>query len=147
MLRLEENYRSTAPILKAASSLIAHNSERREKTLFTRQPGGEKIHYTVYESDTEEAAGAISRIKSLKQQGIPYAESAVFYRTNAQSRHFEELLRRDGIPYLLVGGFPFYDRKEIKDLIAYLSVVVNPEDSISLMRIINTPARGFGEAG
>ncbi|HNN58887.1 MAG TPA: UvrD-helicase domain-containing protein [Leptospiraceae bacterium] len=147
VLRLEENYRSTAPILKAASSLIAHNSERREKTLFTRQPGGEKIHYTVYESDTEEAAGAISRIKSLKQQGIPYAESAVFYRTNAQSRHFEELLRRDGIPYLLVGGFPFYDRKEIKDLIAYLSVVVNPEDSISLMRIINTPARGFGEAG
>ncbi|MBL8021152.1 MAG: UvrD-helicase domain-containing protein [Leptospirales bacterium] len=147
VLKLEENYRSTAPILKAASSMITNNESRRDKTLFTRKLEGEKIEYTIYESDQEEAAGVVSKIRSLKNKGIPYNEQAVFYRTNAQSRVFEEMLRREGMAYLLVGGFRFYDRKEIKDLIAYLSVVVNPDDSISLNRIINVPSRGLGEAG
>ncbi|MCE9599486.1 MAG: UvrD-helicase domain-containing protein [Spirochaetia bacterium] len=147
VLKLEENYRSTAPILKAASSMIANNESRRDKTLFTRKLEGDKIEYTIYESDQEEAAGVIGKIRALKTRGIAYNEQAVFYRTNAQSRVFEEILRREGMAYLLVGGFRFYDRKEIKDLIAYLSVIVNPDDGISLNRIINVPTRGLGEAG
>lgn len=147
VLRLEENYRSTSPILRAASTMIARNEDRREKTLFTRREGGEQVSYNLYESDSDEAAAVISKAQTLHSQGIPYKEIAVFYRTNAQSRLFEESLRREGIPYLLVGGFRFYDRKEIKDLIAYLCVVANPDDSVSLSRIANVPNRGIGDGG
>ncbi len=147
VLRLEENYRSTSPILRAASRMIANNFERREKTLFTRKEGGDPVSYNLYESDSDEAAGVISKAVTLHKQGLPYKDIAVFYRTNAQSRLFEESLRREGVPYLLVGGFRFYDRKEIKDLIAYLSVVSNPDDSVSLSRIINVPNRGIGDGG
>lgn len=146
VLRLEENYRSTSPILRAASRMIANNTDRREKTLFTRKEGGEQISYHLYESDADEAHGVISKAKTLQSQGTPWNQIAVFYRTNAQSRLFEESLRKEGIPYLLVGGFRFYERKEIKDLIAYLSVCANPDDSVSLLRILNVPNRGLGDS-
>ena len=145
VLRLEENYRSSAPILQAASVVIANNSMRRGKTLFTRKEGGETPVYTLYDSEQEEAEGILSRIRQLKREGYSTRDMAIFYRTNAQSRVFETLLRREGIPHVLVGGFRFFDRKEIKDFMAYLSVVVNPDDSINLERIINVPARGIGE--
>ncbi len=145
VLRLEQNYRSTQPILNTASSLIAHNQGRRQKTLFTREEGGDAPTYRQYDTDNEEVSGIVSKIISLKSQGWQLSDMAIFYRTNAQSRLFEEALRREDIPYVLVGGFRFFDRKEIKDLIAYMSVLVNPEDTVSLERIINVPARGVGE--
>lgn len=147
ILRLEENYRSTTPILKTASTIIAKNERRREKTLFTGREGGEPVEYRIYENDMEEVQGILSRIRSLKGRGYRLSDNAIFYRTNAQSRIFEQLLRQERVPYVLLGGFRFFDRKEVKDLVAYLSVVVNPEDTVSLERIINVPVRGIGETG
>jgi len=147
VIRLEENYRSTMPILKAASELIAHNTQRKGKTLFTEKEGGEAITLDVYGSDTEEVASILSKIRSFVSHGYAYRDIAVFYRTNAQSRLFEQAFTEEGIPFLLVGGFRFFERKEIKDLVAYLSVIVNPDDSIGLERIINVPPRGIGEVG
>lgn len=145
ILRLEENYRSTAPILHAASTVIANNSKRREKTLFTKKEGGELPEYRAFDSENEEAEFILARIRSLHDAGMAYKNMAVFYRTNAQSRGFETLFRREGIPHILVGGFRFFDRKEIRDFMAYLSVLVNPADSVSLQRIINVPPRGVGD--
>ncbi len=145
VLRLEQNYRSTGKILKAASSIIKNNSGRREKTLYTEQGEGENADYTLYDTESEEATGTVEKILRLKNEGVSLRNVAIFYRTNAQSRVFEEALRSRGVPFVMVGGFRFYDRKEIKDLSAYLSVIVNPLDSVSLERIINVPARGIGE--
>ena len=147
ILRLEENYRSTPLILKAASSVIANNKERRTKTLFTRQDGGQRISQTSYDDETHEAMSIVSRVRSLKSKGVRYKDMAVFYRTNAQSRVFEKVLRENNINYVLVGALRFYERKEIKDLLAYLNVVINPADDLSLERIINMPARGVGDTG
>jgi len=147
VLRLEENYRSTPDILKAASTVIAKNKDRREKTLHTKKPPGEKIRYILFDSEADEAAWVVQSVRKHRQEGLKYSQMAVFYRTNAQSRVFEEALRREGIPFVLVGGFRFFDRKEIRDIIAYLNVIVNPEDNLSLERIANVPPRGLGEAG
>ncbi len=147
ILRLEENYRSTSPILKAASSVISRNEMRRGKTLYTKKEGGEPIILKDCWNDLEEADYVISEIRNLQRKGIKNKEIAVFYRTNAQSRVFETSFRSAGIPYILVGSFRFFDRKEVKDFMAYLSLIVNPEDSAALERIINAPPRGVGEAG
>jgi DNA helicase-2/ATP-dependent DNA helicase PcrA len=145
ILKLEENYRSTPSILKAASQVIARNSMRREKTLFTSKEDGEELRYHIYDSEYEEAESVVSRLQTLRRQGRKLADFAVFYRTNAQSRVFEQILNQQQVPYVLFGGFRFFDRKEVKDMLAYLNVIVNPEDSISLERIINVPARAVGD--
>lgn len=145
ILKLEENYRSTPIILKAASRVIANNSQRREKTLFTSREEGEDLRYHIYDSEYEEAEATVSRIQTLRSQGRPLSDFAIFYRTNAQSRVFEQILNQNSLPYVLYGGFRFFDRKEVKDLLAYLNVIVNPEDSMSLERIINVPARAVGD--
>lgn len=147
VLKLEENYRSSANILNAAGSVIANNRVRRKKNLFTSRDDGLQVTYTEYDDDLGEATQIVARIQNLKRQGIPYKEMAVFYRTNAQSRPFESVLRSERIPYVLVGDIRFYERKEIKDLLAYLNVLVNPADEISLERILNVPARGVGATG
>ena len=144
VLRLEENYRSTSPILKAASSLIANNVKRSKKELFTSRKDGEPVRYILCNGDMDEARHIVNRIRSLKRQGISYSEMAILYRTNAQSRIFEQIFQEEGIPCVIIGGFRFYERAEIKDVIAYLAVTVNPLDSVSLERIINVPARGVG---
>ncbi len=147
VLKLEENYRSTKPILLAASSVIAHNEKRLAKTIYTNREGGQLPKLTLYDNEYEETRAVVSKIRSLLSQGRSGADFAIFYRTNAQSRVFEQLLLEEGLPFILVGSFRFFERKEIKDLLAYLAVIVNPEDSLSLERIINVPARGVGEGG
>ncbi|MCB1172921.1 MAG: UvrD-helicase domain-containing protein [Leptospiraceae bacterium] len=144
VLKLEENYRSTANILKAASSVIAHNSERRAKTLFTSQERGEPIQILEHMDENEEARAVAELIRRLRQDNEKLAEIAIFYRTNAQSRVFETALREASLPYMIVGDIRFYERREIKDMLAYLAVVVNPLDEEALERIINVPARGIG---
>lgn len=145
VIKLEENYRSTKNIIEAASHLIANNISRKEKNLFTNNPKGEKIQVLECASDYDESEIVIELIKSEYQKSKNYNKFAIFYRTNAQSRLFEEKLRVNSIPYKIFGGFRFFDRMEIKDMIAYLSVLVNPLDSSSLLRIINFPPRGVGE--
>lgn len=145
VVKLEENYRSTKTIIDTAARIISNNSNRTEKTLFTNNPEGEKIRLTTFQNETEEANGILQKIIKLKNSKSRYADNAIFYRTNSQSRYFEEAFRKKGIPYKIFGGFRFFDRKEVKDLIAYLSVIVNPVDSTSLLRIINSPPRGLGE--
>ncbi len=145
ILRLEENYRSTTPILKNASRLISNNETRRDKTLFTGKEGGEPVRYTVYDTDSEEVQGIINRLRTMKSMGYKLSDNAIFYRTNAQSRILEQAFRQERIPFILLGGFRFFDRKEIKDFAAYLAVAVNPQDSVSLERIINVPPRGIGD--
>ncbi len=143
---LEQNYRSTKAILKCADSVIKHNKARLEKTLWTRNDQGETI--TVLENyDERDEANRISRTIEDKKirQNLTYRDFAVLYRTNYQSRVLEDALRRRGIPYQLVGGISFYQRKEIKDVTAYLRLLVNPNDDESLLRVINEPARGVGE--
>nr|WP_109019898.1 UvrD-helicase domain-containing protein [Leptospira kobayashii] len=145
VVKLEENYRSTKTIINAAASVIANNTIRTKKTLRTNNPAGEKIKVTLYQNETEEANGILQKIKRYKKPTSRYAEHAIFYRTNSQSRYFEETFRKNAIPYKIFGGFRFFDRKEVKDLIAYLSIIINPLDSTSLLRIINSPPRGIGE--
>ena len=149
ILKLEENYRSTAVILQAASSLIANNSQRRDKTLFTSKTfkEGSPIFYQSYDDENTEAYGVTQQIMDYRSRQIPLEQMAIFYRTNAQSRVFERILRENNLPYVIVGDIRFYERKEIKDLLAYLSLIVNPEDDLSLERIINVPARGIGQTG
>ena len=147
VLKLEENYRSTSVILNAASSLIAKNNQRREKTLFTTNNKSEAppIYYQSYDDEAHEAANVVQQIIYYKNtKDIPLTDMAIFYRTNAQSRIFERLLRENNLAYLIVGDIRFYERKEIKDILAYLSVIVNPDDDLSLERILNVPARGVG---
>jgi DNA helicase-2/ATP-dependent DNA helicase PcrA len=146
VVRLEQNYRSTATILTAAGEVVKQNSGRKGKTLWTENPAGEKIRYERVESDREEARFVGREIGRLRSTGFPLEEMAVFYRTNAQSRQIEEALVADALPYHIVGGVRFYARLEIKDILAYLRVLDNPADEVSLKRIINVPARGIGNA-
>ncbi len=144
VLRLEQNYRSTQNILEAAWSVVQNNKGRKEKKLWTKNDEGELL--TCYEAiDERDEAGFVgTKIEDWHAEGVDYKDFAIFYRTNAQSRIFEEALRSANIPYQIVGGLGFYDRMEIKDLIAYLRVMCNPRDSMSVRRIINVPSRGIG---
>lgn len=143
-IRLEQNYRSTQNILNAADSVIKNNTERKEKKLWTSQHGGEMIRYfQAFDADSEARFVAIEIEKLRMRQ--PDLRFAILYRTNAQSRVFEEALRRQRIDYNIVGGFSFYERAEVKDVIAYLKLALNPHDSIALLRVINTPPRGLGK--
>lgn len=144
LIKLEQNYRSTKRILSAANHVIAHNTERKEKQLWTDNEDGLPIQLYEMESEMEEAHTILQIIKKGIEQGHRYQDYAILYRTNAQSRVLEEELKKAFIPYQVVGGFKFYDRKEIKDLLCYLRVVVNPDDDLSLARIINVPKRGIG---
>ena len=144
-IKLEQNYRSTKTILQAANDVIEHNIERKPKKLWTNNPQGEKIiHYTASTAQDEAQFIAKEAAKLKSNDKIDYGDMAVLYRTNAQSRILEEGFMRSGIPYTMVGGLKFYDRKEIKDILAYLRVIYNPEDAVSLMRIINVPKRSLG---
>jgi len=144
VLRLEQNYRSTQNILDAAWNVVQNNKARKLKKLWTEQEDGELI--TCYEAmDENDEAGYVgTQIEDWHTEGVDYKDFAVFYRTNAQSRIFEEAFRAANIPYQIVGGVGFYDRMEIKDLLAYLRVMCNPNDSMSVRRIINVPSRGIG---
>jgi len=144
IIRLEQNYRSTATILKAAGEVVRQNIGRKGKTLWTDNPEGEKIRYERVESDREEARLVSREIGRLRARGVPLEEMAVFYRTNAQSRLVEEALVAEALPYHIVGGVRFYARMEVKDILAYLRVLDNPADEVSLKRIINVPTRGIG---
>ncbi len=145
VIKLEQNYRSTANILDAANQVIAHNAGRKEKALWTEAGEGESIKLFCAGDEREEAAWVADRIRQLNKHGEAYGHMAVLYRTNAQSRVIEEMLMRSGIPYKVFGGQKFYDRKEVRDVIAYLRVIVNPTDDVSLRRIINVPKRSIGE--
>ena len=146
VIKLEQNYRSTANILDAANQVIAHNVGRKEKALWTDAGEGEKIHLYSAGDEREEAAWICERVRKLQHMQVPYAQMAVLYRMHAQSRVIEEMCTRAGIPYQIFGGTRFYDRKEIRDALAYLRVIVNPADDVSLVRIINTPKRSIGDS-
>ena len=146
VIKLEQNYRSTSNILDAANQVIAHNEGRKEKALWTELPEGEPIKLFCAGDEREEAAWICDRMTQLKLAGEEYGSMSILYRTNAQSRVLEEMLMRAGIPYRIYGGLRFYDRKEVKDIIAYLRCVVNPSDDVSLRRIINQPKRAIGES-
>jgi DNA helicase-2/ATP-dependent DNA helicase PcrA len=145
-IRLEQNYRSTAVILEAAGQVVANNVGRKGKTLWTEKDGGELISCAELDDDLEEARHIVERIQRERAAGRNLGEIAVLYRTNAQSRVLEEALMREQIPYVMFGGMRFFARMEIKDILAYLRVLVNPSDSVSARRIINVPARGIGAA-
>lgn len=145
VIRLEQNYRSTQNILNAANGVIVNNKGRKEKKLWTENNQGELVHFKQYDSEYEEAEGVVSYINFLSMRGVAYEDMAILYRTNAQSRIFEEKLKQRAIPYAIVRGVSFYDRKEIKDLMAYLKVVDNGTDDLAVKRIINTPKRGIGQ--
>ncbi|SNX53012.1 DNA helicase PcrA [Thermoanaerobacterium sp. RBIITD] len=146
VIKLEQNYRSTQIILDAANNVIDNNVKRKKKKLWTDNKDGEKIVVSEVQNEREEANFIVNRIRELIEKGRKYSDFAVLYRTNAQSRILEEAFMMNDIPYKLVGALRFYDRKEIKDIIAYLRILVNPYDDISLKRIINVPKRGIGES-
>jgi DNA helicase-2/ATP-dependent DNA helicase PcrA len=146
IVKLEQNYRSTKNIIQAASTVIQNNEYRKEKTLWTDNHHGDTLKLHVFPDERAEAYEVIGAIEDLiEEEDVSPSEIAIFYRTNAQSRVFEDVLRDTELPYQIVGGIRFYERKEIKDLIAYLKVLVNPNDDVSLLRIINTPSRGIGQ--
>jgi ATP-dependent DNA helicase UvrD/PcrA len=145
IFKLEENYRSTQTILAAANELIANNSTRSEKTLFTKRAAGEPVTAFHAESDREEARYVIQKIKEHTQEDASYSDILVLYRTNAQSRAFEEAFLAAGIPYRVVGGVGFYARTEVKDMLAYLRYILNPADAVAFRRIINVPRRSIGQ--
>ena len=145
VIRLEENYRSTQPILAAASRLIAHNTMRKEKALWTRRTGGQKVRVAYCDDEHAEASLVAQRIAEHRAAGGDYSDVAVFYRVNSLSRVMEEALLKAGIAYRVARGVEFYNRKEIKDVLAYLKLLVNPADDLSCARIINVPARGIGD--
>lgn len=145
LFKLEQNYRSTKTIVEAANSLIKHNRNQIPKDVFSENAKGEKIQYKPAYSDKEEAAIVAKDVKRIRREdGCQYSDFAILYRTNAQSRSFEEEFRKQGIPYRIYGGLSFYQRKEIKDIIAYFRLVANPDDEEAIKRIINYPARGIG---
>jgi superfamily I DNA/RNA helicase len=150
IIRLEQNYRSTQAILEAASAVVANNVKRKGKTLWTARQGGNRIgYYEAPDGENESlfAADYISRyLKKMKEEGTDEVRVAVLYRLNSQSRLIEEAMRRYQLPYQVVGGFSFYERAEIKDMISYLKLINNPQDSIALLRVINTPTRGIGKS-
>jgi len=148
IVRLEQNYRSTQSILEAASAMVANNIKRKGKNLWTSRQGGAKVGYYEAPDGENEALFVADRISRYLKEAVENGETpraAVLYRTNSQSRLFEEAMRRYQMKYHVVGGFSFYERAEIKDMISYLKVVVNPDDSVSLLRVINTPVRGIGK--
>jgi DNA helicase II / ATP-dependent DNA helicase PcrA len=148
IIRLEQNYRSTQNILEAASAVVANNLKRKGKNLWTSRQGGTKIGYYEAPDGENEALFVADRIARYLREAVEAGETpraAVLYRTNSQSRLFEEAMRRYQLKYHVVGGFSFYERAEIKDMISYLKVILNPDDSVSLLRVINTPARGIGK--
>ena len=144
VIRLEQNYRSTKNILAAANGVISHNKERKVKTLWTAKEEGEKPIFREYEEAREEARGIVRDIREERDR-FPYGDCAVLYRTNAQSRLLEETMVAMGVPYRLIGGVNFYERREIKDCLCYLRLIANPRDDVSLRRIINVPRRGIGD--
>ena len=145
VIRLEQNYRSTKNILAAASGVIKHNSMRKEKTLWTTAEAGAPISYGRYDNEYEEAQGIAADIHHQVKDGMSYNDFAILYRTNAQSRVFEEKLIYEGIPYRIIGAVNFYARKEIKDILCYLKTINNSADDIAIKRIINIPRRGIGQ--
>ena len=146
VIKLEKNYRSTQPILSGASAVISNNIERKEKSLFTDREGGSPIRYFEAENDREEGQFVVRNILvSNRNEDIPFGNQAILYRTNAQSRVFEEELLKYDVPYTIVGGQRFYDRAEIKDVMSYLRLLVNPRDDQALRRIVNKPTRGIGK--
>jgi len=145
IITLEENYRSTKLILEAANAVIVRNKERKEKNLFTNNEAGEPIGLVALEDERQEAAFVVAYIEALGERGIPKGEIAVLFRTNAQSRALEEAFLKKNIPYRLVTGVKFYERKEIKDVLAYLKYALNEADLLSKKRILNTPPRGIGK--
>lgn len=145
VIRLEQNYRSTKNILAAASGVIKHNSMRKEKTLWTTAEAGAPISYGRYDNEYEEAQGIAADIHRQVKDGMSYSDFAILYRTNAQSRVFEEKLIYEGIPYRIIGAVNFYARKEIKDILCYLKTINNSADDIAIKRIINIPRRGIGQ--
>lgn len=145
IVKLEKNYRSTKNILDAAHSVIERNNERAEKKLWTDRDGGERLVVFEGRHEREEAKYIIEKIKELEGQGVSLSEMCILYRTNAQSRVFEEELLRSAVPYKLVGGVRFYERREIKDMLAYLRFLANPQDELSFMRVINVPPRKLGD--
>ncbi|CAI2719394.1 ATP-dependent helicase [Nitrospina watsonii] len=146
VIKLEENYRSTQTILNAAGAVVRENMTRREKNLWTRNEAGEPILYYRAEDEIDEARAVCERIHHWVQDGASFNDMAILYRTNAQSRVLEDQLRHLNVPYQVIGGLKFYERKEIKDILSYLRVVMNPSDAVSLKRIVNTPVRGIGKA-
>lgn len=143
-IKLEQNYRSTQTILSLATRVVEHNQGRKGKVLWTAQQGGEPGLVYSAQDEREEASFVVARILDLAQKGVRYDHCAIFYRTNAQSRSFEDELRRHRIPYVIFGGMKFYERKEIKDVLAYLRLLVHPEDSLAFLRVLNVPPRGIG---
>lgn len=146
IILLERNYRSTQEILELANHVISKNPNRKDKNLWTDRSSGNKPKYIQLSDERDEANYVVKQIASLVDRGDKYSDNAILYRTNAQSRTFEEALIRRSIPYKIVGGLKFYDRMEIKDLIAYLRLISNPVDNVSFKRIVNTPRRGIGQA-
>ena len=145
VIKLEQNYRSTSNILNTANSLIINNIERKDKNLWTANDTGDEVIYKNNSVESEEGKFVVDEIKKLVNLGYAYSDIAVLYRTNAQSRPFEEIFMKNLIDYKVIGGLKFYDRKEIKDLVSYLKVIVNPKDDVALKRIINEPKRGIGD--
>ena len=145
VIKLEQNYRSTANILDAANQVIAHNTGRKEKRLWTERGEGEPIRLYASGDERDEAAWVANNIRQLNRKGRSYGDMAILYRTNAQSRVLEDMLMRSNVPYKVFGGQKFYDRKEVRDVLAYLRVIVNPSDDVSLRRIINVPKRAIGD--
>lgn len=146
VIRLEQNYRSTENILNAANAVIKNNTQRKEKNLWSNLGEGEKIHINLYPSEQMEAKGIADIINEGVENGAHYSDFALLYRNNAISRGYETALSRSGIPYKIVGGLRFYDRKEIRDILAYLSLINNPFDAVRFRRVINEPKRGIGDA-
>ena len=144
VIRLEENYRSTQNILDGANAVISHNKNRKGKTLFTRSGSGDKIVYKTVMSESEESQYIIDEIIKNVNNGMKYSDHAILYRMNAQSNAIEQALSRSGVPHRVIGGHRFYDREEIRDMVAYLQVINNPHDDVRLSRIINVPKRGIG---
>ncbi len=146
VIKLEQNYRSTGNILGAANAVIKHNKKRKEKALWTAGGSGSPIEYLRCDDGEDEARMVMERIHGTRyRDNLEYSDFAILYRTNMQSRAFEEQLRYENIPYVLIGGQQFFDRKEVKDAVAYLKVLVNEKDEVNLLRILNYPKRGIGE--
>lgn len=145
IVKLEENYRSTTPILHTANSLIRHNIGRRPKSLWSRNAGADPVRIVMSPDDKAEAAMIAGEILRDQHGGAPWEDYAVLFRTNAQSRLIEQEFRRQRIPYRIIGGRSFYDRREVRDVLAYLTVLANPDDDVNLLRILNTPPRGIGQ--
>jgi DNA helicase II / ATP-dependent DNA helicase PcrA len=145
VVRLEQNYRSTAPILAAANHLIAHNRGRKGKTLWTARDGGEPLRVSFHTDEEDEAVRAVQIVNAALAAGRRRGDVAMLYRTNAQSRALEDALRRENVPYQIVGGTRFYERREVRDVVAYLKAIHNPADGVAVVRILNVPRRGIGD--